>query len=59
MNMSKQMVLVVRTNKVGSDSETGLGMTEDEWNQLTESEQGVIISDAIESLIDYWVQLED
>lgn len=57
--MSKQMVLVARTNKVGSDSETGLGMTEDEWNQLTESEQGVIISDAIESLIDYWVQLED
>ncbi|MGF7480882.1 DUF7167 family protein [Providencia sp. SP181] len=57
--MSKQMVLVVRTNKVGSDSETGLGMTEDEWNQLTESEQGVIVSDAIESLIDYWVQPED
>ncbi|MEY0214900.1 hypothetical protein AB7W58_10195 [Providencia rettgeri] len=45
--MSKQMVLVARTNKVGSDSEAGLGMTEDEWNQLTESEQGVIISDAI------------
>nr|ELR5217853.1 hypothetical protein [Providencia rettgeri] len=59
MNMSKQMVLVARTNKVGSDSETGLGMTEDEWNQLTESEQGVIVSDAIESLIDYWVQPED
>ncbi|WP_285317112.1 DUF7167 family protein [Providencia rettgeri] len=57
--MSKQMVLVARTNKVDSDSETGLGMTEDEWNQLTESEQGVIISDAIESLIDYWVQPED
>ncbi|MCB6146743.1 hypothetical protein LHK12_22300 [Providencia rettgeri] len=56
--MSKQMVLVARTNKVGSDSETGLGMTEAEWNQ-TESEQGVIISDAIESLIDYWVQPED
>ncbi|TNV03514.1 hypothetical protein FH869_07625 [Providencia rettgeri] len=59
MNMSKQMVLVARTNKVGSDSETGLGMTEAEWNQLTESEQGVIISDAIESLIDYWVQTEE
>ncbi|EMT6577834.1 hypothetical protein WMR74_003909 [Providencia rettgeri] len=59
MNMSKQMVLVARTNKVDSNSETGLGMTEAEWNQLTESEQGVIISDAIESLIDYWVQPED
>ncbi|MEQ5183129.1 hypothetical protein ABN222_01210 [Providencia alcalifaciens] len=57
--MSKQMVLVARTNKVGSDSEAGLGMTEDEWSQLTESEQGVIISDAIESLIDYWVQPEE
>lgn len=29
--MSKQMVLVARTNKIGSDSECGLGITEDEW----------------------------
>ncbi|MGR6438800.1 DUF7167 family protein [Proteus mirabilis] len=36
MNMSKQMVLVARTNKVGSDSECGLGITEDEWDKLTE-----------------------
>ncbi|USR66140.1 hypothetical protein NFC79_05995 [Providencia stuartii] len=57
--MSKKMVLVAKTNKVGSDSEISLGMTEDEWKQLTGSEQGVIISDAIESLIDYWVQPED
>ncbi|HAU5546337.1 TPA: hypothetical protein JD254_14800 [Proteus mirabilis] len=59
MNMSKQMVLVARTNKVGSDSEVGLGMTEEEWNKLTDSEQGVIIGDGLETLVDYWVQPEE
>ncbi|NBM89343.1 hypothetical protein GWI78_05345 [Proteus sp. G2658] len=59
MNMSKQMVLVARTNKVGSDSEISLGMTEEEWNELDEANQGVIIGDALETLVDYWVQPED
>ncbi len=53
------MVLVARTNKVGSDSEVGLGMTEEEWNKLTNSEQGVIIGDGLETLVDYWVQPEE
>ncbi len=57
--MSKQMVLVARTNKVGSDSEVSLGMTEEEWNELDEANQGVIIGDALETLVDYWVQPED
>ncbi|WP_237585300.1 DUF7167 family protein [Proteus sp. G2658] len=57
--MSKQMVLVARTNKVGSDSEISLGMTEEEWNELDEANQGVIIGDALETLVDYWVQPED
>ncbi|HGM9746329.1 hypothetical protein ABN236_09025 [Proteus sp. fly-1013] len=57
--MSKKMVLVARTNKVGSDSEISLGMTEEEWNELDEANQGVIIGDALETLVDYWVQPED
>ncbi|EPJ8338457.1 hypothetical protein PPN77_06510 [Proteus mirabilis] len=57
--MSKQMVLVARTNKVGSDSEVSLGMTEEGWNELDEANQGVIIGDALETLVDYWVQPED
>ncbi|MBC8652919.1 hypothetical protein GQR86_05940 [Providencia vermicola] len=46
MNMSKQMVLVARTNKIGSDSECGLGITEDEWDKLTEEEQSGYINTA-------------
>lgn len=53
------MVLVARTNKVGSDSEISLGMTEEEWNELDEANQGVIIGVALETLVDYWVQPED
>nr|WP_274921737.1 hypothetical protein [Providencia sp. G1(2023)] len=44
--MSKQMVLVARTNKIGSDSECGLGITEDEWDKLTEEEQSGYINTA-------------
>ncbi len=58
MNMSKQMVLVARTNKVGSDSECGLGITEDEWDKLTEKEQSEYINTAIDNLVDWYVKTE-
>ncbi|HEK0406322.1 TPA: hypothetical protein SMO71_001546 [Proteus mirabilis] len=59
MNMSKQMVLVARTNKVGSDSECGLGITEDEWDKLTEEEQKQIIGEFMGNVCGLWVQAEE
>ncbi|KAB7726206.1 hypothetical protein GBN10_10710 [Proteus mirabilis] len=59
MNMSKQMVLVARTNKVGSDSECGLGITEDEWNKLSEEEQKQIIGEFMGNVCGLWVQAEE
>lgn len=58
MNMSKQMVLVARTNKIGSDSECGLGISEDEWDKLTEEEQSEYINTAIDNLVDWYVKTE-
>ncbi|WP_226894344.1 DUF7167 family protein [Proteus mirabilis] len=57
--MSKQMVLVARTNKVGSDSECGLGITEDEWNKLSEEEQKQIIGEFMGNVCGLWVQAEE
>ena len=57
--MSKQMVLVARTNKVGSDSECGLGITEDEWDKLTEEEQKQIIGEFMGNVCGLWVQAEE
>ena len=56
--MSKQMVLVARTNKVGSDSECGLGITEDESEKLTEEEQSGYINTAIDNLVGWYVKTE-
>lgn len=52
------MVLVARTNKVGSDSEFGLSITEDEWDKLTEEEQSEYINTAIDNLVDWYVKTE-
>lgn len=57
--MSKQMVLVARTNKVGSDSECGLGITEDEWNKLSEEEQKQIVGEFMGNVCGLWVQAEE
>ena len=44
--MSK-MILIVSTDKVGSEQEVDLGYTQEEWDNLRHSDQDVIVNEKI------------
>ena len=55
----KNMVLHVATKKVGSECIVDIGLTEEEWNELTEDEQSEATNDVMWNVIDAWVEAVD
>lgn len=55
MSKNKAMHLVVSTNNQGSQCETDLEITEDEWNSLTEVAQQELIRESLPDVADIYV----
>ena len=51
----KTMHLVVSTNSLGSECDTDLDITEDDWNNLTEMEQQGLIRESLPDITDIYV----
>ncbi len=52
----KQMILKASTNNVGSECEVELGISEDEWNSLSELEQTQMVNEMKFDIMDMWVE---
>lgn len=52
----KMMILTARTNNVGSECSTELGITESEWNELTTEEQDDIVKEFLGNIFECWVE---
>jgi hypothetical protein len=52
----REMYLKVSTDKVGSTCAVGLGINEDEWEQLSEEEQDELVQDNLCNVADVWVE---
>lgn len=51
----KTMHLVVSTNNQGSECETDLDISEDDWNDLTEIAQQELIRESLPDITDIYV----
>ena len=56
MSEPKTMHLIVSTNNAGSQCETDLDITEDEWCDLTEMAQQELIRESLPDVADIYVE---
>lgn len=50
------MCLYARTNKVGSECSTDLGVTESEWEAMTEEERDDLVKEFLGDIFECWVK---
>lgn len=53
------MILKAATNSIGSECETDLGVTQEEWEQLSEQEQQDLINEYKSDVLEIWVEPEE
>jgi hypothetical protein len=54
--MMANMILKVSTNNIGSECETDLEISKEEWDALSEKEQDEIINTYKWNIMDLWVE---
>lgn len=50
------VILKACTNKVGSTSQTEIGLTQEEWRELSEKQQDDVIQEVMWNIIEVWVE---
>ena len=54
----RMMMLHVRTNAVGSECTTEIGLTESEWKKLSQEEQDQAVRESLGDVFESWVAPE-
>jgi len=52
----KTMFLKASTNNVGSECETDMEITKEDWDKLTEKEQAYLIGEYQADIVEIWVE---
>lgn len=58
MYSEKEMVLYVKTNKVGSTCSVPTRLSESEWDELSDEEKAEIENELMWNVLDTWVGAE-
>lgn len=54
----REVMLCIKTNKVGSTVKVGTGYSEDEWESLEEKDKRELVQEIVWENIDFWEELE-
>jgi hypothetical protein len=54
----RSMFLHAATNVVGSECDVDLGVTESEWDKMTEEKRQSIIGEFMSNVVETWVEVD-